>query len=116
MRHTRIAVIALTVAAIADGIVTTCALPPEWDSVRWLVPFIAIYGVVFWWLHHDSALHDYQPSALLKVGIVLVIMIFMPVYLFKSRPKGQRLRPIASFIGLVLLYGFVSGVVGSMLK
>ena len=92
MRHTRIAVIALTVAAIADGIVTTCALPPEWDGVRWLVPFIAIYGVVFWWLHHDSALHDYQPSALLKVGIVLVIMIFMPVYLFKSRQAGGRLR------------------------
>lgn len=62
---------------------------------------IVLLVLGFRWLHADSAQRDIRRPVWLNVGIVLLAAVFVPYYLFKTRPEGARLAPIFSFFGLV---------------
>lgn len=55
----------------------------------------------FAWLHFDSRQLDIRRPWWLNVGIVLITSIFVPYYLYKTRPAGQRGQAILSFLGIV---------------
>lgn len=55
----------------------------------------------FAWLHLDSRQLDIRRPWWLNVGIVLVTSVFVPYYLYKTRPPGQRGQAILSFLGVV---------------
>ena len=62
-----------------------------------LGPRVITLAFIIIWVHGDSREHGYERSALLDVGIFLLTVVFIPVYLFKSREPGRRARAIGLF-------------------
>ena len=53
---------------------------------------------------------DIRRPLWLNVGIVMAAAIFVPYYLYKTRPAGKRVPAIAGFFGLVLACAFASAI------
>ena len=69
--------------------------------------------LIFAWVHLDASERYYPKSKWLNLGILAFSIIFVPVYLFLSRQKGQKLRALAGFVLALLGYmGF--GYAGSL--
>ena len=68
------------------------------------VPVLAAVAFIFMWLYHDAVEYGYRRSALLNIGIVAIALIFVPVYLVRARPRGQRLKPVLMFYLLVVAW------------
>lgn len=62
---------------------------------------VAIWIVCFSWLHFDSRQLDIRRPWWLNIGIALLTSVFVPYYLYKTRPVGQRGPAILSFFGIV---------------
>ena len=73
-------------------------------------PMIVALAFVFAWLHYDAPQWSYRRSPLLNVGIVAIALVFVPVYLIRSRPPGRRLRAILGFLGLFVLWLLIGAV------
>ena len=63
---------------------------------------LALLVLGFRWLQLDARELDIRRPMWLNVGIVLLAAVFVPYYLFKTRPPERRLVAIASFFGLVI--------------
>jgi peptidoglycan/LPS O-acetylase OafA/YrhL len=63
---------------------------------------IVLLLIGLYWLHLDSTELDIRRPTWLNVGIVLLAAIFVPYYLYKTRPPERRLPAIAAFFGVVL--------------
>ena len=82
------------------------------QTVLW-VSIIVVSVLIFEWVHLDASERHYPKSKWLNLGILAFSIIFVPVYLFRSRPKGQKLRALAGFVLALLAYlGF--GYAGSL--
>src|SRR6266568_2351862 len=68
-----------------------------------LGPMLVALAFIFIWLHFDGLQVGYRRSALLNVGIVALGFIFIPVYLYRSRPAGARGRMLLRFLGVCFL-------------
>jgi hypothetical protein len=96
-----------TLAATMD------ALRAHW--INWVYQ-LAILFACFTWLQADSQQLDIRRPWWLNVGIVLVTSVFVPYYLFKTRPAGKRLQPILMYFAilfssaLVMVLGLVIGM------
>ncbi len=55
----------------------------------------------FLWLQLDARELDIRRPNWLNVGIILLAAVFVPYYLYKTRPGPRRLPAIAGFFGLV---------------
>ena len=62
---------------------------------------IAVLIVCFIWLGLDSRQLQIRRPWWLNVGIVLLTSVFVPYYLYKTRPPGQRGHAILGFFGIV---------------
>ena len=62
---------------------------------------VAMLVTCFIWLGLDSHQLDIRRPWWLNVGIVLLTSVFVPYYLYKTRPQGQRGQAILSFFGIV---------------
>lgn len=67
-----------------------------------LPPLLGL-GLMFVWLRYDSSEIGFRRSVLLNIGIVGMTIIFVPVYLFKSRSIVRRGKAILLFFGFVIL-------------
>ena len=82
------------------------------QTVLW-VSIIVVSVLIFAWVHPDASERHYSKSKWLNLGILAFSIIFVPVYLFRSRPKGHKLRALAGFVLALLGYmGF--GYAGSL--
>ena len=82
------------------------------QTVLW-VSIIVVSVLIFAWVHIDANERQYPKSKWLNAGILAFSIIFVPVYLFRSRPKGQKLRALAGF--LLALFGYLGfGYAGSL--
>ena len=75
--------------------------------VLWL-PLIVLTALMFAWVYADSAERQYSRSALLNVGIIGLAVVFIPVYLFKSRPSGSKAKALGIFVALFVGYIVIS--------
>jgi hypothetical protein len=75
---------------------------------------IALLVACFVWLGLDSHQLGIRRPWWLNVGIVLLTSVFVPYYLYKTRPAGQRGQAILSFFGVVF-GGIVAMMVGMFL-
>jgi hypothetical protein len=64
----------------------------------------------FYWLHYDARELAIKRPAWLNVGIVMLAIVFVPYYLYKTRPSGRRWPAILGFLGIVLASLVVSSV------
>lgn len=74
---------------------------------------LVISMLTFAWFWFDSEARSYKRSPFLNIAIVALGAFAVPYYLARSRPKGQRLKAIGSFVGFVLLL-LVALVVGAL--
>jgi len=73
-------------------------------------PVVVALGFTFMWLHYDGLEVGFRRSALLNIGIVALGIVFIPVYLYRSRPSGRRAAMLLRFAGLCLLWIGASAV------
>lgn len=57
--------------------------------------------VCFMWLTLDSRQLNIRRPLWLNIAIVLLTSVFVPYYLYKTRPPGLRLGAILTFFGIV---------------
>ena len=96
-------------ASLALGVVDP-ALHLQSDTGLSLLAFIVLFAIGFRWLTLDSAELDIRRPMWLNIGIVMAAIVFVPYYLYKTRPAGHRLPAIASFFALVLACALTSAV------
>jgi len=68
--------------------------------------------LLFFWLHADGKETGYRRSKWLNVGIVMLVVVFFPYYLYRARPAGRRLRAFG-FLFLAILAWFLLNVLGA---
>ena len=106
MRQKQATLVALLGASVVLGIVEVAlGLPMQNSQERLLFTFVgnlALLVLGFRWLKLDARELDIRRPMWLNVGIVLLAAVFVPYYLFKTRPPERRLVAIASFFGLVI--------------
>jgi len=107
-RQKQIALITLIGVSLALGIVDA-ALKLDNSSGLTVIASIAMLVIGFRWLQLDSAQLDIRRPMWLNVGIVMAAAIFVPYYLYKTRPAGRRLPAIVAFFGIVLGCAVASG-------
>lgn len=73
-----------------------------------LVVFLAF---AFLWVHIDADLRGYKRSRMLTAGLILLPLLFFPIYVFVSRSPGERsaaqLRLVV-FVGLLFFVTFAT--------
>jgi hypothetical protein len=117
-RRKQAAITAMLGVSLVTGIVITAFVPvgaaTEMPLGIQLVANVVLFVLGFRWLQADSAQLDIRRPIWLNVGIVLLAAVFVPYYLYKTRPAGARFVPILSFFGLILACASAS-VIGSAL-
>jgi len=112
------ALIALVGASFALGVVdASLGLPSTQDGTRLLVTLlgnVALLLLGFRWLNLDSRELDIRRPTWLNVCIVLFAAIFVPYYLYKTRPQERRVPAIAAFFALVVGCMLVTGIGASL--
>jgi hypothetical protein len=73
-------------------------------------PMLLALAFIFMWLHYDGLQVGYRRSALFNVGIVALGIIFIPVYLYRSRPAGARGSMLFRFLGICFLWVALSAI------
>ncbi len=117
-RRKQAALIALVGAAFVLGIVDVALGLPSTDSPGRLAftlgGNIALLLIGFRWLQIDAAELDIRRPGWLNAGIILLAAVFVPYYLYKTRPAGHRLPAIAGFFGLVFAC-MIGSAIGALL-
>ncbi|MDV2449629.1 hypothetical protein NYR97_12760 [Xanthomonas hydrangeae] len=91
---------------LVDG--AASALPGWWNGdAADLVRFALLLVLIFVWLAADSRQHGYRRPMWLNIGMVLAWLVFIPIYLYRSRPAGRRLRATGGFLLAVLASGLL---------
>ena len=87
--------------------------PRQLNQIVLWVSIISVSVLIFGWVHVDARERQYPKSKWLNVGVLAFSIIFVPIYLFRSRPKGEKLRALAGYA--LALLGYVGfGYAGSM--
>jgi hypothetical protein len=73
-------------------------------------PMVVGLAFVFMWLHYDGLQVGYRRSPLFNIGIAALGIVFIPIYLYRSRVPGQRALAFMRFIGIGFLWFGVSAV------
>jgi hypothetical protein len=89
-------------AGLADALLANAVGTPK--LVADFGPLVVGLAFIFAWLHYDEHQYTYRRSALLNMGIVALAILFVPVYLIRSRPAGRRLLSVVAFFGVVALW------------
>ena len=108
-RQKQIALTTLIGASLVLGIVDA-ALQLQSSNGLTFVGSLAMLIIGFRWLTLDSAELDIRRPMWLNIGIVMAAIIFVPYYLYKTRPGGRRLPAIASFFAIVLACALTSAI------
>jgi hypothetical protein len=76
------------------------------------LPIIISLGLILTWVHIDSKEHNYVRPAIINMGIVALALVFIPIYLFKSRPTGARAKALGGFV-IILIGYFAVATIGA---
>ncbi|TDM09012.1 MAG: hypothetical protein C4K60_06565 [Ideonella sp. MAG2] len=83
--------------------------PKAFDVLFLVVSTVLVYR----WYYVDAANRAYRRTALLGGAVIILPLLAIPYYLFRSRPSGQKLRALLGFLGLVAL-SIVTIVLGGL--
>lgn len=92
----------IVLAAFADGVIGQCIAPGE--SHHALSGFIVILGahLSFLWYYYDSAQIGFKRPPPLDVAIVLLGIVALPYYFFKTR--GLKMGLVFNFAFVLAIY------------
>ena len=96
---------ALMGVSVVLGILETALVPESGTGDRAflveLLGAVVMLLIGFYWLHFDSRERGIRRPAWLDIGIVMLALVFVPYYLYKTRPAGGRTTSIFAFFGLI---------------
>lgn len=99
-RKTNLVLLALIISAFLDGIITQYFKSSTLDILS-----IIISGVlVFTWYYFDSEEIQYKRSPFLNIGVVVIALIALPYYFFKSRGFKKGLIYTIFYILFIIAY------------
>ncbi|MGO1072274.1 hypothetical protein [Lysobacter sp. CA199] len=115
MSMKRRALILAAATALAGGIHTMSpyARGGEQTLVDWVLIALGLFWV-FMWLHADQREFGHRRSPWMNLGIVLLSVLFIPIYLARTRPAGRKLAAVGWFF-VVLLGWFSLNLLGALL-
>lgn len=87
--------------------------PPVVNQVLLWLSIISVSLLIFAWVHLDAKSRHYQKSKWMNLGVLALAVVCVPIYLFRSRPKGRRLQAFGGLL-LALLGYFAIGYAGSL--
>ena len=95
-----LAVAAICVVSGITGFMDRYFVSSPVNNDYWILigPLVIDLAFVFWWLHLDNRSFSYRRSSLFNVGVVAFTVVFVAVYLVRSRAPEARLKSL-------LLYG-----------
>lgn len=112
-KHVLIAMLALMlVSGLVEPVEPAAAMPPAWWFV--LSAFLTSF-LPFYWYRLDSEARRFLPSRWMSTGVVTLTPVALPIYLLRTRPRGQRLRALLRCAGFVLLL-LVATMAGAVLR
>ena len=114
-RQKQIALTTVVGASLALGIVSAALHLDRYNGFALLGSLVILF-IGFRWLALDAAELDIRRPLWLNIGIVMAAAIFVPYYLYKTRPQGRRGPAIAAFFGFVLACAFASAIGGSLMS
>jgi hypothetical protein len=100
----------LSLGAVAGHYALVDRLPPRGFGPLFLLVTTALLYV---WYYRDAAEQKFQRSARLGGAVILVSILAIPYYLWRSRPPGRRGRALLKFAGLFVL-SFVVVLLGEL--
>ena len=116
-RQKNAAITAMLGVSLVTGIVIAAFAPAPAPSASGLslslpqlVANVVLFVLGFRWLQVDSAQLDIRRPIWLNIGIILLALIFVPYYFYKTRQAGARMVPILSFFGLVIACATASAI------
>lgn len=71
---------------------------------------LALLVIAFHWLNLDSHELDIQRPVWLNIGIILLLIVFVPYYLYKTRPEGKRAPVLLGFLAVLVACVFASAI------
>jgi hypothetical protein len=71
---------------------------------------LALLVIAFHWLNLDSHELDIRRPTWLNLGIILLLIVFVPYYLYKTRPAGKRAPVLLGFVAVLLACVFASAI------
>ncbi|MGO0999936.1 hypothetical protein [Lysobacter sp. CA196] len=110
----RNALILAAITGLASGIYSMS--PPAqagFTLVDWLFVALGLFWI-FMWLHGDQQEFGHRRSPWMNIGIVVLAMLFVPIYLARTRPAGSKLKAVGAFF-LILLGWFALNIGGALL-
>lgn len=106
----------LLIALHPELLANPAGMPAAMEAVRGsalnLVYQLAALLLCFAWLEMDSRQLGIRRPWWLNLGVVFLTSIFVPYYLFKTRPTGQRGSAILAYFGIV--FGSIVAMMAGM--
>ena len=91
------------------NVVTTgrLSVPQPWNMAEKLL----LVSLIYWWYHADKDLRAYRAGPLLDVGVVVLFIVAIPVYLFRSRGLKQGIKALLALLvfGAAAVASLVAG-------
>ena len=84
------------------------SVPQPWNITERLL----LVSLIYWWYHTDKTLRAYRTGPLLNMGVVVLFIVAIPVYLFRSRETRQGIKALLIFFvfAAVAIAALVAGV------
>jgi hypothetical protein len=112
-KHVLIALLALMlVSGLVEPLEAPAAAPPLWWIL--LSGFLSSF-LPFYWYRIDSEARLFLPSRWLSTGVVTLTPVALPIYLLRSRPRGQRARALLRCLGFSVLM-VIASVLGMAIR
>ena len=100
-RHVLYALLAvMLVSGVIEPVEPSAPPSPVWWTLlsAFLMSFLPYY-----WYRLDSEGRRFQRSGWMNTGVVAMNFIGLPIYLLRSRPRGQRARALLRCFGFMAL-------------
>lgn len=112
-RHVLIAMLVLMlVSGMVEPIDADAPAAPAW----WIVLSTFLSGFLpFYWYRLDSEARLFLPSRWMSTGMVALTPFVLPIYLLRTRPRGQRLRALLRYFGFLPLL-LLAAMAGAVLR
>ena len=107
------AFVASVAEGLAEGMRGTGRHVLFWSQV------LVYTALILGWVHLDAAERSNARPRWLTIGVIAIAIVFVPVYLLRSRPKGARARALGGFFlaGLgFCLAAFAGGFLGELIR
>jgi phosphatidylglycerophosphate synthase len=102
----------MLVSGMIEPVEANAPPSPAWWTVlsAFLMSFLPYY-----WYRLDSEGRRFHRSRWMSTGVVAMNFIGLPIYLLRSRPRGQRARALLRCLGFMVLMG-LAAVLGSFVQ